>query len=93
MYQGLTDACGTFYYYHLNNEPFFQALPLFLQLIANPTFDIQAIEREIDAVHSEYMQHVDNFVYQAMRVTLKNLGEGSALNSDRCGNKTSFQNR
>ena len=82
-----TDGDKTVYYFDVDNDAFEGAIDRFAQFFICPTFDAGSVEREINAVDSEFSKNKNSDIWRLFHLFKSELVEGCSFNKFATGNK------
>jgi insulysin len=82
-YTGLTNTC---YYYCVNNDNFMTMLDIFAQFFISPLLDKKSINKEVNAVDSEYKKNLYDINMHLVRLNGLLAIKNHVINNFTCGN-------
>jgi len=85
-----TSLADTYYYFDCSNEGLYGALDRFSQFFAKPLFDPSCVEREVNAVDSEYQKNVMQDARRKYQLFRNSAKEGHPYNKFSTGNKATL---
>jgi len=85
-----TSLADTYYYFDCSNEGLYGALDRFSQFFVKPLFDPSCVEREVNAVDSEYQKNVMQDARRKYQLFRNSSKVGHAYNKFSTGNKATL---
>ena len=82
-----TNGDKTIYYFYVDNDAFEGAIDRFAQFFICPKFDEGSVEREINAVDSEFSKNKNSDIWRLFHLFKSELVKGCSFNKFATGNK------
>ena len=82
-----TDLDKTIFYFNVDNDAFEGAIDRFAQFFISPKFNEGSVEREINAVNSEFSKNKNNDAWRMYQLFKSELAKDSPFNKFSTGNK------
>jgi insulysin len=76
----------TVYYFSVNDEYFDEMMDIFSQFFINPLFDINSVNKEINAVNSEHNKNIDTTIWHKRHIIRMLSNENSLVHNFSTGN-------
>ncbi|KAF7458367.1 insulinase-like peptidase [Cryptosporidium felis] len=91
-FNAMTDSMTTTYYFEIKNESFYHALDIFSAFFICPLFDTEYVDREVNAVNSEYNKNLLSDVWIRYHIISSIAREGHPLRKFGTGNIDTLKN-
>jgi secreted Zn-dependent insulinase-like peptidase len=85
-----TSMTNTVYYYHIRNQSFLEALDIFSRFFIDPLLDPKYVDKEKNAVDSEFSKNKFNDIWRAQNLFRKTSSPDSLFNLFSTGNLETF---
>ena len=90
IYNASTSGDRTTFYFDVSNEGFEGTLDRFAQFFISPNFNKGSVEREINAIDSEFIQNINNDSWRIQHLKSVESRKDSCFNRFSTGNKTTL---
>jgi insulysin len=81
-----TDVGNTVYYFNIGNANFREGLDIFGQFFLSPLLDPKYVEKEMNAVDSEFSKNINNDLWRSQHLFRKSSNPESPFNMFSTGN-------
>ena len=81
-----TDIGNTVYYFNIGNSSFKEGLDIFSQFFLSPLLDPKYVEKEMNAVNSEFSKNINNDLWRAQHLSRVTTNPESPFNMFSTGN-------
>jgi secreted Zn-dependent insulinase-like peptidase len=86
-----TDTANTVYYFNIGNSSFNEGLDIFSQFFISPLLNPEYVEKEMNAVDSEFQKNINNDIWRAQHLFRYTCNPESPFNMFSTGNLESLK--